>query len=113
MCWPMASSGSKPKSVVAAGFQPETRSSLSIVTIATGLTSTSDSKYDFWRSELGRPVLDPPLEGRDVRAELGGHLVEGGRERADLVLAIDPGDCLQVARGHLGRPSPRAAGSAG
>ena len=47
---PMASSGSNPNSVVAAGFQPDTRSSRSIVTIATGLTSTSDSKYDFCRS---------------------------------------------------------------
>ena len=47
---PTASSSVNPKRVVAAGFQPDTSSSRSIVTIATGLASTSDSKYVFCRS---------------------------------------------------------------
>ena len=46
---PMASAGSYPKSRVAAGFQADTISPRSIVTIATGLISTSASKYCFWR----------------------------------------------------------------
>ena len=44
---PMASSGVYPNCRVAAGFHPVTRSSVSIVTTATGLISTSDSKYCF------------------------------------------------------------------
>ena len=46
---PMASSGWYPKSRVAAGFQADTFSPRSIVTMATGLISTSASKYCFWR----------------------------------------------------------------
>ncbi len=52
--------------------------------------------------ELGGPVLDAPFEGRDVRPELGGHLVERHGERPDLVLGLDPRDGFEVARGHLG-----------
>ena len=47
------------------GSSPSTRSSRSIVTTATGLTSTSDSKYCFWRriSPGRRPLARPAARG--------------------------------------------------
>ena len=46
---PMASAGEYPKSRSAPGFHPTTVPSRSMVTIATGLVSTSASEYCFWR----------------------------------------------------------------
>ena len=48
-----------PKSRVAAGFQAECVPPRSIVTMATGLISTSDSKYCFWRR-----ISAPPRAAR-------------------------------------------------
>ncbi len=100
---PMASSGSNPNRVVAAGFQPDTRSSESIVTIATGLTATSDSKYDFCRSSSAVRSWTRRSRVATFARSSRGHLVERHRERADLVLGLDPGHGFEVARGHLGR----------
>ena len=46
---PRASAGVYPKSRSAPGFQPTTVPARSMVTIATGLVSTSASEYCFWR----------------------------------------------------------------
>ncbi len=63
--------------------------------------------------DLGRPILDPSLEGGDVLAELGGHFVECRGERAHLVLGLHPGGCLEVAAPDAARRSREREDRAG
>ena len=74
-----------------------------MVTTATGLTSTSDSKYCFLPGDLGGALLHSSLEHLDVLAQLLGHVVERVGERTHLVVGTNGGTRGEVALGHSGR----------
>ena len=103
---PLASSAVKPNSRVAAGFQPSTRSSRSIVTTAAGLISTSDSKYCFWRRISPSAVVSSAVRSSTRRSRVSTF------SRSCAVISLNatssvPTSSVEVTRAVASRSPPR------
>ena len=116
---PRASAGVYPKSRSAPGFQPTTVPPRSMVTIATGLVSTSASEYCFWRwISRKSPALwmastdwaAKRLEGGDDLGREGAPLAPQDHEATEQPLLPNERDREERAHAFPGQDRPHLGG---